>query len=200
MNNTKYPFMVEFSGTPEAGKTTCIKNLLVRFDNEKINVGYIRESAETVNPLIPKGSFHSHLSMKFHTLNKIIEAKYSNFDLLLIDRGIIDSIFFTIKHSINNPSVYSECATVIIMLNQLTDFFPDFLFLFTTSPETSIQRRGGEGRIVTLDFLQNYNRLLNVFEQQLEVPHVMLDTSCLSKDDIVNKAYNLIMNKYLSSG
>ena len=29
--NTKYPFLVEFTGTPEAGKTTCIKTILNRF-------------------------------------------------------------------------------------------------------------------------------------------------------------------------
>lgn len=195
MKNTKYPFMVEFTGSPEAGKTTCIKSILARFD-ENLKVGYIVESAEIVDKNIPKGSFYSHLSMRLTTINKIIEAKYSDCDIVLIDRGIIDGIFFTIKFLTENPSDYSNCAQLISLLNSLKDILPNFLLIFKTSPEIAIQRKGHEGSIVTLKFVEEYNRLLDSFEKEIKVPHFVVDTSYMLKKEKEEKVYNLIINEY----
>ena len=40
------PFMVEFTGTPEAGKTTTIKNVANKLTNMGYRVSILQESAE----------------------------------------------------------------------------------------------------------------------------------------------------------
>ena len=40
------PFMVEFTGTPEAGKTTSIRNVANKLLNEGYTVAILEESAE----------------------------------------------------------------------------------------------------------------------------------------------------------
>lgn len=94
---------VEFTGTPESGKTTCIKRLIEHFEKLGYKVGFIQESAEIVPKNIPKGHFDGHLWMRLHSLENILEKKHSECDILLIDRGVIDGIFYTYLYLSRNP-------------------------------------------------------------------------------------------------
>ena len=88
------PFMVEFTGTPEAGKTTAIKNVA----NKLITAGYkvvtLQESAEKLPSEIPKGSWNANLWMHLQTTAEILRASYVDADIILLDRGLIDSDFY----------------------------------------------------------------------------------------------------------
>ncbi len=195
MSNTKYPFMVEFTGVAEAGKTTCIKNLLERFYNLGVKVHYIQESAEIVDKNIPRGSFESHLSMRLTTINEIIKCKYSDYDLILIDRGLIDGVLFTIHFLTSHPEAYENCSELISFINSLNALLqPDLLVIFKSSPDVSIQRRGGkEGHTVTHKFLEEQNKLIESFIKTICVPFYVLDTSNSSKEAVANEVFNLII-------
>lgn len=81
------PFMVEFTGTPEAGKTTVIGNI----SNKLLNLGYsvlvLKESAEKLPDEIPKGTWDANLWMHYQTQSGVLKAMYSKADIVLIDRG-----------------------------------------------------------------------------------------------------------------
>ncbi len=62
------PYFVEVLGTPEAGKTTTIKEVTASLSNKGIAVKYIQESAEIVPVEFVKGSIEAHLWMRLHTL------------------------------------------------------------------------------------------------------------------------------------
>ncbi len=199
MSNTKYPFMVEFIGSPEAGKTTCIKTILNRFSKEKgLSVQYIQESAELVrNSNIPRGHFEAHLSMRLKTIDKIINSKYGNFDLVLIDRGLLDGIFYTTKFMLDNPDNYTECQRLIELLDCLkTSLTPNLLFIFKVTPEISIERKGHEGHLVTLSFCKNFNILLDSFKKSITSPNFLIDTTTLSKEEVSDTVYSLILNEF----
>lgn len=196
--NTKYPFLVEFTGTPEAGKTTCIKTILNRFSENGISVQYIQESAEIVSySNIPKKSFEAHLSMRLKTIDKIINAKYENYDLVLIDRGLLDGIFYTMKFLVDNPNNYNECQKLIELLDCLkTKIAPNLLVIFKAQPETAIKRKGHEGSLVNLSFCKDFNTLLVSFQQSLSSPNVLINTDELSKKQVADIVYDLIINEY----
>ena len=82
------PFMVEFTGTPEAGKTTVITNV----SNQLTALGYrvfvLKESAEKLPRQIPKGTWDANLWMHYQTMSGLLKAKYINADIVLIDRGL----------------------------------------------------------------------------------------------------------------
>lgn len=196
--NTKYPFLVEFTGTPEAGKTTCIKTILNRFSENGISAQYIQESAEIVGSSnIPKKSFEAHLSMWLKTIDKIINAKYENYDLILIDRGLLDGIFYTMKFLADNPNNYNECQKLIELLDCLkTKIAPNLLVIFKVQPETAIKRKGHEGSLVNLSFCKDFNTLLDSFQQSLSSPNVLINTDEFSKEQVADTVYNLIINEY----
>lgn len=89
------PFMIEFIGTPEAGKTTTIHRLKDLLLTQKYSVNLVRESAEIVPTSFPKGSTEAHFWMRLTTARSILENQVSNeSDIILIDRGLIDTLFW----------------------------------------------------------------------------------------------------------
>lgn len=87
------PFMVEFSGTPEAGKTTAIMLVAKMLENKGYKTMILEESAESLPREFTKGTFEANLWMHLITQAGILKAQYSDTDIVLIDRGIIDSKF-----------------------------------------------------------------------------------------------------------
>ena len=65
------PIMVEFTGTPEAGKTTVIERLQKQLEEQGFKVTVIQESAELVPPEFPKGSWDANVWMRTITHSKI---------------------------------------------------------------------------------------------------------------------------------
>ena len=188
------PFMVEFSGTPDAGKTTTIVNLANMLRNDNYNVMVLKESAESLPDEIPKGTFASNLWMHFITEAGILKAIHSNADIVLIDRGIIDSEFYGKKYLFENgctQSQYDEFKkTFLQVLN------PDLFIALMVTPEESIKRRGGEGRLVNKKYIQIYNEFYLKFFESLNLKKELITTDKMSPTEISNKVLNTII-KYL---
>ena len=142
----KKPFMVEFTGTPEAGKITAIKVVSNMLENAGHSVMILEESAEKLPKEIPKGTFDANLWMHFITQAGILKAQHSLVDIVLIDRGIIDSKFYAwkfLKEEKCSVEQFNEFQrTCLKKIN------PDLFLGLLVSPKTSIKRRGGEGRLV----------------------------------------------------
>ena len=177
------PFLVEFLGTPEAGKTTTIKLLRNSLVSLGYNVDIIRESAEIVPSYFGKGSLDAHFWMRLTTARSILEALQGNADIVLLDRGTLDTIFwdylFFKEHRLDE-------STRKHVDDFFTDIglFPNLCIILHIPPELSIQRRGGEGRIVTKKFVEEFNDTLFEFASQIDQPQISIDTSSKPPDEI----------------
>lgn len=67
MRKSRKPFMVEFSGTPEAGKTTAIRVVANMLEEVGCTTLILNESAEKLPKEIPKGIFDANLWMHYIT-------------------------------------------------------------------------------------------------------------------------------------
>lgn len=179
------PLIVEFLGTPEAGKSTTICETKKRF--EKIcKTLYVQEAAEQRPECIPKGGLDGHWWIRLKGVNDIIEASYSNNDLVLLDRGIIDSLFWN-ELFLDKSKLNTEEKRIADAFFELVGKLPDVCFVFKVSPEECIRRRGGEGSIVTYDFVRRYNELLDKFKVRYpETVVYMIDTTDMSKEYVAN--------------
>ena len=101
---SRKPFMVEFSGTPEAGKTTTINTVANIMRNANYRVIVLRESAESLPDEIAKGTFQANMWMHFITQAGLLKAVHADADIALIDRGIVDSEFY-VKNSFQKVAV-----------------------------------------------------------------------------------------------
>ena len=91
------PFIVEFSGTLEAGKTTSIRTIANMLRNDGYKVLELQESAELLPKEFKKGTFESNMWMHFITQAGLLKALYSDTDIVLVDRGYFDSKFYGYK-------------------------------------------------------------------------------------------------------
>ena len=206
------PFVVEFTGTPEAGKTTTIKQIIPLLEAsssvkqngvyymKRAEVRYVREAAEVTPSCIPKGSFDANFWMRAHTVAELFEQLYntSHNDIIIADRGIIDAQFFGYKFYAQGLCSKEEHESFISLIKNKT-LLPDLLIYLKTSPEESIRRRGGEGRIVTLDWVKNYNDLFEEFivSGAISVPLYSIDTTGVPQHFVVQAVTNKIMSDYV---
>lgn len=169
------PFMVEFTGTPEAGKTTSIRNVANKLLNEGYTVAILEESAEKLPEEIPKGTWDANLWMHYQTQAGILRAAYLKVDLVLIDRGLIDSNFYGKKFFWEN--VASEEQYQNFRKKFMDELLPDFLMALVVQPQIAIQRRGGAGRLVNEEYIKAYNRLFMKYYDEIECPKALIDTA-----------------------
>ena len=146
------PYRVEVLGTPEAGKTTTIKEVISSLDSKGYTVNYVRESAEVVPSEFTKGGIDAHIWMRLHTAQSLLLSYTSHADIVIADRGIIDTLFWDYLFFLRGQLSKSQCDAVNNFFESM-GYLPDFVIIFTTSAEEAISRRGGEGRIVTKEFV-----------------------------------------------
>ena len=171
------PFMVEFTGTPEAGKTTSIKNVANKLLNEGYTVAILEESAESLPKEIPKGTWDANLWMHYQTQAGILKSTHLKVDLVLIDRGLIDSNFYGKKFLWEK--VASEKQYQNFRKQFMYELLPDLLIALVVQPQIAIQRRGGPGRLVNEEYIKAYNKLFMKYYEEIECPKVLIDTASL---------------------
>ena len=189
--NERKPFIVEFTGTPEAGKTTVINILHEQLLKMGYKVKIYPESAENSPKFFPKECIEAKLWINFDTTKHVLEAPFlDEYDIILFDRGALDRLFFVYLDSVYNPEIALKLG---LFENILKDYLPNLLIAFYGSEEESIKRRGGEGRLVTKEFVSNYNRLLTTFINSLEINKVLVSTDNKSIEEVVETVQNLIL-------
>lgn len=189
--NPRKPFIVEFTGTPEAGKTTVIKSLHKRLIDLGYKVKVYPESAENSPSFFKKGCIEAKLWINFDITKHVLEAPYqTDYDIVLFDRGSIDNIFWMYLDSVYNPNISSKSC---VLKDILTDYYPDFLIALNVSVEETIKRRGGEGRLVTREFVTTYNRLFKCFIDSLQINKVNISTENKSIEEVVEITKNYIL-------
>lgn len=169
------PFMVEFTGTPEAGKTTSIRNVANKLQNEGYNVAVLEESAEKLPEEIPKGTWDANLWMHYNTQAGILKATYFKVDIVLIDRGLIDSNFYGKKFLWENAVSQEQYQN--FRKQFMDELLPDFLIALVVEPRIAIQRRGGVGRLVNEKYIESYNKLFMKYYNEIECPKALIDTA-----------------------
>lgn len=184
------PFVIEFTGTPEAGKTTSITNV----SNALLSIGYkvsvLRESAEKLPKEIPKGIWDANLWMHHQTQAGLIRAKYFKTDIVLVDRGLIDSDFYGKKFLWEKECTEEEYQQFRKLF--IEELFPDFVLALIVPPEIAIQRRGGEGRLVNEEYIRNYNKMFLRYYDSLTCPKELIDTSEFSVYEMNQKVLGII--------
>ena len=185
------PFMVEFSGTPEAGKTTTINAVADMLRKNDYKTIILKESAESLPSEIPKGTFDANMWMHFITQSGLISALYSKADIVLIDRGIIDSEFYGQKFlndGLCTKAKYDEFKKMF-----LQHLKPNLFIALMVTPEESVKRRGGEGRLVNKEYIQNYNEAYLKFFETIIVNKHLIMTDNIELYEVCKTVLNIIL-------
>ena len=191
MRKSRKPFMVEFSGTPEAGKTTAIRVVANMLEEVGCTTLILNESAEKLPKEIPKGIFDANLWMHYITQAGILRATYTNVDIVLIDRGIIDSQFYAWKFYKEKMASIEEYQD--FQKQCLKGVDPDLFLGLKILPKTAVSRRGAEGRIVNEKYIERYNEFFIEYFKRIQLNKSLIETDEMNRAEMNNKIFETIL-------
>ena len=186
------PFFIELAGTPRAGKTTALTDLAIMLRHNQLRVETVDESAAGC-PIPHKRDPDYNLWTFFTTMAQIIWARHTDTDVVLIDRGIVDAVFWMDWYLVTGHLSVTEYHA-IEKLALLQRWEGNLVLVLTIEPPIAIARdavgrRAAPGRIVNPDTLGEFNAAVERVHQRFNgrLPLVRLDTTRLSKADVLRR-------------
>lgn len=137
------PIVIEFSGSPKAGKTSCINSLKQFLKRNGFEVEVIQERA-SVCPVDDKHSPMFNIwtaCTSIAAMIGILENKKSTCDVVILDRGIFDSLcwFEWLEKQGKMDDSFRKIICDLLLRNEFVSKI-DIVFSFTVEPEISIKR------------------------------------------------------------
>lgn len=137
------PLIIEFSGSPKSGKSTAINSLATFLKRNGYRVRVIKEYA-TDSPITDKKNWLFNLWTATSTIRSIaqyLSSRSPDVDIILLDRGLFDALCW-LKWLGETGRIESETRDAISSFLRLERFRSslDLIFVFTTSPRSSIDR------------------------------------------------------------
>lgn len=170
----KRPIVIEFSGSPKAGKTSSIYSLELFLKRNGFTVQVVQERA-SVCPVSDKQSPLFNIwtaCMSLAGMVGVLENKKNVIDVLILDRGIFDSLcWFEWLSSYGRMERKLKDSAEDFLLQKEFIHSVDIVFAFCASPEKSIEREYANlltdkpGSIMNVKVLQTY---LDAIEKTIE--------------------------------
>ena len=185
--NIRKPLIIEFTGTPNSGKTTLLKIMPEVLPSMKISVDVMQEDAEIVPTTIPKKTWIRNVWITLGQLQSLLESSYSTSDVIFLDRGFYDALFwadFLLVQGICSVEESESLKKILSEMDRSFNLKPDIVFLFDVSTAESLKRRAAQSNepvtMSTDSFLDMYRAQLNEFAKEITVPIRRFDTTNLS--------------------
>ena len=149
VHRQRRPIVIEFCGSPKAGKTSSINSLNIFLKRNGFRTSVLAERA-SVCPILDKQSpvFNSWTcSATINEINEKIDTANAspnpenNLDVIICDRGIFDSLcwFRWLKNRDKMNEYEYDVFTKFALLNRWQKNI-DLVYVFVTTPEESIRR------------------------------------------------------------
>jgi hypothetical protein len=140
----KRPLIIEFSGSPKAGKTRCISVLELFLKRNGLRAEVYTERA-SIPPIKSKGHLNFNVWVSCASLQGMLEALYKGVDVFILDRGVFDALVWNEWLEMTGKINQEEARQVeqFFTMKRWTDLV-DVVFVLTCDPAISIQREYAE--------------------------------------------------------
>ncbi len=137
------PIVIEFCGSPKAGKSSCISSLELFLRRNGFRTRLLTERA-SVCPIVDKYNPLFNIWTVSSALAELVEILSHHpplYDVVIMDRGIFDGLcwfqFLRDKEKLDDENHASLEA--FLLMNKLKAVI-DLIYIFTVSPEVSLER------------------------------------------------------------
>lgn len=156
----KRPLIIEFSGSPKAGKTRCIHGLELFLKRNGFRAEVFTERA-SIAPIKSKGHLYFNIWVSCASLQGMLESLYRELDVFILDRGLFDALVWNQWLRITGKTTQEEADAVdgFFMMPQWTELV-DLVIVMTCDPKVSLEREYSEqlttrqGTIMAVDTLR----------------------------------------------
>jgi predicted NUDIX family phosphoesterase len=133
------PFTIEFAGMPNAGKSLCVDRLSSLLRRAGFSCRTLPEQA-ALSPIPDAQDPLFNLWTATTTLANIVEASQGGYDVVLVDRGVTDALFWFEWLRREGALSRSDHEVLVRFLNLGWWAQPGLTFVLTTSPATAMKR------------------------------------------------------------
>jgi thymidylate kinase len=168
------PFMVEFGGTPSAGKTTLITQIDTILRREGLRVYCPQEGAQAIRHISRHTPLYN-LRTGIYALSILIDLAHSStYDVILFDRCIFDSYHWMI-HWERKGMLTSETKAMFqsFFMSPYWANMIDVAYLMVCAPEAALKRETKVqiakkfGNTTNPDAIQNFNKQYRDAQREL---------------------------------
>lgn len=207
VGDRRRPWLVEFAGTPRAGKTSVIQGLSESLTEQGWRVHLVPEQAGRC-PVPGKDNPHFNVWTTCSTICRILDGRYSSADIVLIDRGIFDALCWLEWHRLQGQSIGAEpddhdgLAPPSKFATGLTDLtgLIDLVVVMIVDPAQGLRRdaagRPGHqpGTIVNSRTLESINHSIGSVSARCggDFRLESVDTSSMSKSDTLTHVKHIV--------
>lgn len=202
------PIVIEFSGAPKSGKTSSINSLMQFLKRNDFNVKVLQEAAG-VCPVKDKHSPMFNLWTACDSIRALIgelESDRTKYDVIIIDRGIFDSMCW-FEWLLENDKIEKSMKKVMdsfLAMEELTSYI-DIVFVYKATPEKSIEREYANlltdvlGSIMNPEVLSEYLRAIDSTIEKAKNKKIfrkieIIDTSDQTQDIVGKKVTKTVLD------
>src|SRR5258708_21041549 len=140
LGSAKRPLIIEFSGSPKAGKTRSISVLELFLKRNGITAEVFTERA-SIAPIKSKGHLYFNIWVSCASPQGMLESLYRDIDVFILDRGIFDALVWNawllMTAKINKEE--ADQVEQFFTMKRWTDLV-DVVFVLRCEPSVSIAR------------------------------------------------------------
>lgn len=176
--------IIEFTGTPDAGKTTVITSVKKVLEEKKNKVILLGEAnGLELPPQELRGTLGYNEWVGENACKGILNALEQNPDIILVDRGIIDFRFWNFLYQKGGKATEEEVKALQSKeLFQDKRLIPDLLVAVTVSIDEAIKRNPKLSS--KREWVENHNSLFEEFYSSYRGTKSSLDTTTLSIEEV----------------
>jgi len=140
LNYASRAFVVEFAGTPKAGKSTAVEAVSHLFRRKRFRVHVLRERASFC-PIPMKGHLFFNTWWACTMLAELLENVEANADIVIKDRGLFDALVWLQLQQRRGEVLPDEVRRIenFLLLERWKNLI-DVVVLFTVSADSAIRR------------------------------------------------------------
>ncbi len=203
----KPPFIVEFFGNPDSGKSSAIKSAYTKFRRHGFHIKKPLEGAEEISDDIPRSSPEFNVATGVYVVNHLMHLHHLHkHDIVIFDRGIFDAYGQMLrwnkkgKLSDEHMRMYQDFFT--------SEFFAPRMTLgiaMTCSTDAAMERDARSARTKLLGESTNPDAINSMRDATIETyeklkgrfPLVLIDTSNMSLGEVADTVHALLLEKFL---
>jgi thymidylate kinase len=137
-------FVVEFAGTPRAGKTTALNGLRERLEGDGYQVHVVEERAR-LSPVPRKRDPDFNVWTAMTSMANMVEAAHARAQIALVDRGVLDALCWMDWH-LRSGQLGRKDRAVTDRFLLARSRLVDLVLLMTVTPSVAVKRDIASGR------------------------------------------------------
>ena len=178
--------IIEFIGSPDAGKTTSIRALKECLESSGTTCELVLETrGKNIFPQSKRGTLEYNTLVGGITCGRIKEivAKSSS-DIILVDKGYADYLFFVDYYLESGKTSEAEAEQAKLLYSDF-GIVPDILIMLTCIPEVAATRCEDAVETRTVKLQKSIDAVCKFYAKWNKTKKFMFDTSYMTVEEVV---------------